>query len=273
MKLIAESLIATLAIVNLAVAAPQTGMDWYMQGRAQQDAGQYDAALDAFQHAIDEKFQPAGAMMRMAQIVAIQGHADTALGYLKKAYELSPQAIALLPSLGGVPQLADNAEYQSMLTRADLAKHPCKQREEASQFDFWLGDWQVTNPQGQTAGENHISKDLANCVVRESWTNVYGDHGTSVNFFDPASGHWHQVWTSDNGTITHYEGEYRDGAMRFEANGFGDRDGKTAFRRMTFTPHPDGSVRQLIEDSDDGETWVAGFDGTYRHPDAKTPEP
>jgi len=259
---------ALLAVASLAVAAPQSGMDWYAQGRAQQEAAQYDAALDSFQHAADMNFQPAGAMMRMAQIAAARAHADEALEYLQKAYTLNPQALALLPSIGGIPQLADNAEYQSLLARADLAKHPCKNREEASQFDFWLGDWQVTNPQGQVVGENHISHDLANCVVRESWTNAYGDRGTSVNFFDPASAHWHQVWTSDNGTITHYEGEFRDGSMRFEANGFGDRDGKTAFRRMTFTPNPDGSVRQLIEDSNDGESWMTSFDGTYRHPDA-----
>jgi tetratricopeptide (TPR) repeat protein len=266
MKLTAFTLTALLAASNLATAAPQTGMDWYAQGRAQQEAGQYDAAMDAFQHAADANYQPAGAMMRMAQISAIQGRADDALGYLKRAYDLNPQAVALLPKIGGIPQLADSAEYQSLLTRADLAKHPCKEREEASQFDFWLGDWQVTNPQGQVAGENHISKDLANCVVRESWTNVYGDRGTSVNFYDPASDHWHQVWTSDIGAITHYEGEFREGSMRFEASGFGNKDGKTAFRRMTLTPDADGSVRQLIEDSNDGDSWVTSFDGIYRHP-------
>ncbi|MGA9572586.1 MAG: hypothetical protein WBS20_01430, partial [Lysobacterales bacterium] len=150
---------------------------------------------------------------------------------------------------------------------ADQARHPCKVRPEASQFDFWLGNWTVTNPQGQMAGENHVTHDLQNCVVRESWTNLYGDHGTSVNFYDPASKQWHQIWTSDNGTITHYAGKFHDGAMRFEASGFGSTDGETAFRRMTFTPSPDGSVRQLIEDSTDGKTWIVSFDGIYRHPD------
>lgn len=268
MKYTALSLVLLLTITNVVSAAPKTGMDWYSQGRAQQEAGQYDSALDSFQHAADMNFQPAGAMMRMAQITASQGRTDAALEFLNSAYALNPTAVALLPNMGGVPQLAGNAEYKLLLTQADLAKHPCKTREEASQFDFWVGDWQVTTPQGQVAGENHISHDLANCVIRESWTNVYGDHGTSVNFFDPATGHWHQVWTSDNGTVTHYEGEFRDGSMRFEANGFGDRDGESSFRRMTFTPNPDGSVRQLIEDSKDGDSWVISFDGIYRHPDA-----
>ena len=37
-----------------------------------------------------------------------------------------------------------------------------------------------------------------------------------------------------------------------------------AHTRMTFTPHPDGSVRQLWESSDDdGRSWQTAFDGRY----------
>ena len=236
-------------------AEEKSGMDWYMQARQLQDAGKLEAAFDAYQHAADMKFQPAGAMMRMAQIAAANGRTSDAIKLIKSAYALNPAAVALLPKIGGIPELAGNAEFKALMAQADAAKHPCRARAENSQFDFWIGDWQVTNPSGQMVGTSHISHDLANCVVREDWTNAYGDHGTSVNFYDPDSGHWHQVWTSDNGTITHYVGDFSDGAMRFEAGGFGDTDGKTAFRRMTFTPSVDGSVRQLIEDSKGGKTW------------------
>ena len=151
-----------------------------------------------------------------------------------------------------------------LLERAERARHPCLARPESRQLDFWLGEWTVSNPQGQAVGENVITVDLEGCVVRESWTDSYGNRGTSVNFYDPASAFWHQVWTSDNGTVTHYQGEWRDGAMRFAAGGFGDADGVTVHRRMTFTPNPDASVRQLIEQSEDGTVWSVGFDGLYR---------
>jgi len=36
--------------------------------------------------------------------------------------------------------------------------------------------------------------------------------------------------------------------------------------------NPDGSVRQVIEDSNDGESWATSFDGTYRHPESDQPE-
>jgi hypothetical protein len=40
--------------------------------------------------------------------------------------------------------------------------------------------------------------------------------------------------------------------------------GKTALRRMTFTPNSDGTVRQYADDALDGEHWVESYDITYR---------
>ena len=149
-------------------------------------------------------------------------------------------------------------------TPADDDRHnPSRSRPESRQFDFWIGDWNVSDPDGQPLGVNSISRDLDGCVLRESWTGVRGNRGTSVNFHDPASGQWHQVWTDDSGQITHYVGGLRDGAMRFRAEGFGDADGVHHQRTMDFIAKPDGGVRQLIRDSDDGDTWTTTFAGTY----------
>jgi hypothetical protein len=145
----------------------------------------------------------------------------------------------------------------------DPERYPCRDRPEAHQFDFWIGDWNVSDPNGNPLGVNRIARDLEGCVLRESWIGVNGTRGTSVNFYDPASAQWHQVWTDDSGQITHYVGGLRDGAMRFRAEGFGDADGVHRQRTLDFIPNPDGSVRQLFRDSDNGETWKTGFDGLY----------
>ena len=249
---------------SAASARTKTGMDWYLLGRSLQEQEKFDAAFDAYQHALDMKFQPAGALLRMAQIAALRGDSDEAMRRLDMAFDINPVAVGLLPQLGGIPTLAGDPRFKELMVKAERARHPCKNSPESAQFDFWLGDWTVTNPRGQVVGHNQVTHDLEGCVLRESWTDSYGNRGTSVNFYDPASAMWHQVWTSDNGTITHYEGRLSGGAMRFRAGGFGDADGKTHFRRMTFTPNGDGSVRQFIEDSNDGKTWTTSFDGLYR---------
>ena len=40
---------------------------------------------------------------------------------------------------------------------------------EFRQFDFWLGDWEVTLPDGKVAGTNKIESILGGCVLQESW--------------------------------------------------------------------------------------------------------
>lgn len=245
-------------------AQPDDGSAWYALGRALQDEEDWDAALAAFDRAIELGFQQGGAWMRSAQIHAATGNTEKALEILQQACESAPALLALLPQIGGVPALEGDPRLQEVLDRADAARYPCRTRPESRQLDFWLGEWTVSDPQGVTVGENVITADLQGCVVRESWTDSFGGRGTSVNFYDPATELWHQVWTSENGTVTHYEGSWSDGAMRFLAKGFGDADGVTRHRRMTFTPAADGSVRQLIEESTDATTWTVGFDGTYR---------
>ena len=54
----------------------------------------------------------------------------------------------------------------------------------------------------------------------------------------------------------------------------GDRvgsDGKTRRLRVSLTPHPDGTLRQLQERSEDGgQTWAVIFEGRYERKAAST---
>lgn len=145
----------------------------------------------------------------------------------------------------------------------DAQRHPCRDRPDWHQFDFWIGEWNVSDPGGKPLGVHSITRDLEGCVLRESWTGEHGNKGTSVNFYIPASEQWHQVWTDDSSEITHSVGELRDGAMRFRAEGFGDADGIHHHRTLDFVPNPDGSVRKWFQDSDDGTTWTTTVDGIY----------
>lgn len=66
------------------------------------------------------------------------------------------------------------------------------------------------------------------------------------------------------GRVTEYSGAWRDGALRFEA-AQPQPDGSISLLKMTFTPLPDGAVRQHGETStDNGKSWSSSFDFTYR---------
>lgn len=65
----------------------------------------------------------------------------------------------------------------------------------AHEFDFWIGEWDVTNVEGGKAvGRNRIEPILGGCVLQETWAGVSGSAGTSLNFFDTQLGRWRQFW-------------------------------------------------------------------------------
>jgi hypothetical protein len=133
----------------------------------------------------------------------------------------------------------------------------------ARQFDFWIGQWRVTE-NGKLAGHNHIERVLGGCALIENWSGAKGGSGKSLNFFDRDDGLWHQTWIDGSGGALFLAGKFEDGAMRMEGERPG-ADGQPPVRhRITWTPLADGSVRQLWESTPAGKLeWSRQFDGLY----------
>lgn len=134
-----------------------------------------------------------------------------------------------------------------------------------SQFDFWVGEWEVYGPQGKLSGRNVITRDHGGCVIAERWTGAGGMTGSSFNLYRPSTNTWLQIWVDSGGNLLRLEGEFRDGAMRMEGRTTTPKGAR--LDRITWTPRADGTLRQLWESSlDGGMTWQVAFDGTYRKP-------
>jgi hypothetical protein len=147
----------------------------------------------------------------------------------------------------------------------DAQSPPACTRAEYRQFDFWVGEWTVTLPNGRHAGTNHIQSINAGCALREEWTGAGGSTGTSLNAFDPVSGRWHQTWIGSDGMLLLLDGGFRDGTMELSGATTG-ADGTKTLHRIRWTPlgGTTAGVRQLWESSTDGgRTWTVAFDGTY----------
>ena len=129
------------------------------------------------------------------------------------------------------------------------------------QFDFWLGSWDVTGPDGSAAGTNLIEKAADGCALVERWTGSRGGRGTSLNFYESATRQWHQVWVDNDGGVLQLSGGLEGGKMVLSGTAPGDR---TSRQRITWTPLGGGRVRQKWESSGDGgRTWKTVFDGLY----------
>ena len=140
---------------------------------------------------------------------------------------------------------------------------PC-QAPEHRQFDFWVGTWTVTTPNGQVAGTNTIEQAMNGCVLHESYTATSGYHGQSFNIYDASRGVWHQSWVDSSGLLLSLEGAFENGKMVLQGETVG-RDGASSQQRITWSlvdGDPD-RVRQLWESKQGDGAWTVAFDGLY----------
>jgi len=134
---------------------------------------------------------------------------------------------------------------------------------EARQFDFWLGEWEVTNPAGKLVGKSRIESIAGGAGLLENWTSANGYTGRSLNAWNAAGKKWQQFWVGSDGGVLELSGTIENGRMVLAGESKGN--GVRRLERITWTPLGDGTVRQHWEQSGDGgKTWTTSFDGLYR---------
>jgi len=178
-----------------------------------------------------------------------------------------PRAVVLAVACAASARAEDapaigNALEEGIPRRGQVRSKPCS-GPEYRQFDFWLGEWDVAWVNGKPAGTNRIQAVLGGCALEESWRGARGTRGTSLNYFDPVSRRWSQLWIDDTGLVLRLEGGVENGSMVLAGDARGAK-GSAARHRITWTPLPGPRVRQHWETSaDGGVTWTTVFDGIY----------
>lgn len=73
------------------------------------------------------------------------------------------------------------------------------------EFDFWLGDWELTWGENNR-GTNRIERIMNGAVVQE---NFEGDdyRGMSVSVFSKEDNRWHQTWVDSSGAYLDFVGD------------------------------------------------------------------
>jgi hypothetical protein len=136
---------------------------------------------------------------------------------------------------------------------------------EFRQLDFWVGRWKVSNrANGTPVGTSRIEKVMGGCAIGEHYEAPGAPggpySGTSYSGYDRKDGHWHQMYVDTNGTLAWFTGALEGRDMVLNTTGPNNSP-----RRMTYSPQPDGSVRQFGNFSTDGgKSWQTGYDYIYR---------
>ena len=150
-----------------------------------------------------------------------------------------------------------------LLAQAEDKPKPCT-AEAYRQFNFWLGEWTSYSKDGEKQGENRIVSVMNGCGLQENWTGRDGRYqGTSYNFYDRATGQWHQTWMDNQGGHLFLTGRFNGNSMQL--SGTQQTPDGPLVNRITWTPLEDGRVRQHWQMSKDaGESWSTAFDGFYQ---------
>jgi hypothetical protein len=143
----------------------------------------------------------------------------------------------------------------------------CMDIPRAREFDFWIGEWDAfVTGTSNLAGNSKIEIASGGCMILENWTSVGQPFsGKSINYVDPTTLKWKQVWVGSNGlNVSEFlNGEYSDGAMRFEFEQK-TKDGSAQKVKFHFYNIGKDEVRQLHQTSADGQNWKTTYDFTYK---------
>lgn len=139
---------------------------------------------------------------------------------------------------------------------AQAATHkPCSAAE-CSQFDFWLGDWELTYNDTVHA-TNRITKEMDGCLIHEHFrdpTNKYT--GESWSVYNPKIRKWCQTWVDNQGGYIVLTGVFSNGRMVLFTEPL-TLNGTTTQNRMVFyniTPY--SFDWDWDATTDEGKTWV-----------------
>ena len=252
---------AAQAYASLTHSQPANGKFWYRLGQSLLSLRKYDLAAKALKKSAEIGNRPES-MFALSQAETMLGDKEKAFFWLEKALSLHlPQAnrIDHEPNLAA---LRDDPRFALVLAAADKLVHPCMYQPEFKQFDFWVGEWTVSE-QGQQVATSSVQRIVGECVVYENYFESDGFVGKSFNFYDGTLRKWRQTWVDGTGRASEFVGEYKDGAMRFEGESHLS-DGTKIWRRMTLFNLSPTQVRQLsFASADGGKTWNVNYDYVY----------
>jgi tetratricopeptide (TPR) repeat protein len=245
--------------------SPEDRLSLLRIAQAERELGRHERALGTLEQARVANAPEAMIDLERARNLLALGHEDDALAALEAADHVGLRAFELLDKSREFAPLRDERAFQRVHRSVRSRVYPCESILEAQQFDFWVGHWEVRQPDGTLAGRNTITKRDGGCTIHEQWEGTAGSSGTSTSFYIPSRDQWRQVWVGSGGTLIDMTGSFTDGAMRMEGTiEYVDQDRVVAFRG-TWRPGPDGRIRQKLEEFDlASQGWQLWFDGFYR---------
>lgn len=253
---------------KLLAASPEDRLSLLRIAQAQRELHKYNDALATLEQARTANAPEAMVDLERARNLALLGRKDDALDALDASDHSGLRALELVETAHEFDAFRGSSRFERVHRNIRARVFPCEGEPAAKDFDFWIGRWEVREPDGTLVGTDTIEKRDGGCSIYEHYEGAGGSSGTSLTFYLPSRGEWRQVWTGSGGTLFDLTGKLVDGAMKMEGQVEYIEGNRVVAFRGTWTRAADGRVRQRLEEFDLGaQTWIVWFDGFFRRID------
>jgi len=253
----------------IAKAYPSSALAVFRTGVTLTELGRAREALPYLRRGEQLGAPPGNAAFRLAQAFAELALGDSAIAELRRASAAGFSSTGPgLESDAHLAKLASHRDWHAVLDEFDSIARPCLHDARFREFDFWVGDWNVTptnGPPPPSPSRNRITLEEDGCIVQEHWTGAGGSTGQSFNLFDRSIGKWRQTWVDNGGGQHDYAGSLVKGNMVLEGTTPNPNGGLGRVpTRLTLFHISKDSVRQFSESTaDSGKTWTVNYDLLY----------
>jgi len=127
---------------------------------------------------------------------------------------------------------------------------------EYRQLDFILGSWEVSNKGKKTADATFEPVSTSSCGLAETWRNANGGGGNGLFANSPVGHGWQYFWVPSSGLPTWLHDGVPTGngeEMQFTITRT-LADGTSHVSHWTLTKMPNGQIRELSVNTEDGKT-------------------
>jgi tetratricopeptide (TPR) repeat protein len=221
--------------------------------------GKYDDAINNYLILAPNKNPTV--LYNLACIYSLTDNKTEALKYLEEAVNNGFNQLSAVRTDNDLNNIRNEKKFEEIVKSIESPDN----FPEAKKFDFWVGEWDVYNPQNQKSGDSKIEKILKDAVILENWTGVNGYTGKSFNHYDMDKKKWIQYWIDENSSSIYFEGNYDSTKNAIVFYSYDHAKDKSPYvRRLTFFNLAPDTVRQFSQrTTDEGKTWSIEYDFNY----------
>jgi hypothetical protein len=140
---------------------------------------------------------------------------------------------------------------------------PCS-APEAAQFDFWVGNWELSW-KDSVRGTNRIEKLWGNCVVHENFNDpAQGYRGESWSVFSNRTRKWQQTWVDSRGGYIILTGGMEGNELILYTPLVDAPGGKVYYRMRYYNITPQSFDWSWDSSKDEKQTWQPAWTIHYK---------